>query len=91
MDVLPPLLVISPHLDDAVFSCGQLLEVHPGATVVTIFAGRPPPGTPLTDWDSAAGFGPGEDPIGRRREVEKRTARLWACSAHGPCGSTSWT
>jgi LmbE family N-acetylglucosaminyl deacetylase len=35
-------VVFSPHCDDAVFACGQLLETHPGALVVTMFAGRPP-------------------------------------------------
>jgi len=34
-------LVVSPHCDDAVFSCGDFLVAHPRASVVTIFAGRP--------------------------------------------------
>jgi len=34
-------LVISPHLDDAVFSCRQLLAQAPGSVVVTVFAGIP--------------------------------------------------
>ena len=62
-----PLAVISPHLDDAVFSCGRLLAAHPGARVVTVFAGRPPPTQALREWDAAAGFAPGEDMIGARR------------------------
>jgi LmbE family N-acetylglucosaminyl deacetylase len=36
-------LVISPHLDDAVLSCGRYLASHPGCTVVTVFAGLPDP------------------------------------------------
>jgi LmbE family N-acetylglucosaminyl deacetylase len=36
-----PLLVISPHLDDAVLSCGQLIKAKPGATIMTILAGFP--------------------------------------------------
>lgn len=35
------LLVVSPHLDDAVLSCGCWLASRPGAAVVTVFAGRP--------------------------------------------------
>jgi LmbE family N-acetylglucosaminyl deacetylase len=49
-------LVISPHLDDAVFSCGQLVAAHPGASIVTVLAGEPPGSQPLTEWDAASGF-----------------------------------
>jgi LmbE family N-acetylglucosaminyl deacetylase len=65
--VTPPLVVVSPHLDDAVLGCGALLAHHPGAAVVTVFAGRPPAGAPLRQWDQAAGFRPGDDVIGARR------------------------
>lgn len=34
-------MVVSPHLDDAVFSCGHFLYAHPSTTVVTVFAGAP--------------------------------------------------
>lgn len=36
-----PVMVLSPHLDDALFSCGKFLADHPGAIVVTVFAGAP--------------------------------------------------
>ncbi|VVE61948.1 hypothetical protein PCA31118_00848 [Pandoraea captiosa] len=49
-------LVISPHLDDAVFSCGRLLAAAPGAIVVTVFAGIPPDDVAAPPWDEAAGF-----------------------------------
>ena len=39
---LERVVVVSPHLDDAVLGCGRFLAVHPGATVVTVFAGNPP-------------------------------------------------
>ncbi len=61
---LPPLhragqcaapLVISPHLDDAVFSCGALLAAIPGSTVCTVFAGAPDK-PQRRAWDVAAGF-----------------------------------
>lgn len=42
------LLVISPHLDDAVFSVGQTLAAHQGSTVATIF-------TTGTDYDRRKG------------------------------------
>ena len=38
---LEPVLVLSPHLDDAVLSCGSFLHAHPSTTVVTVLAGAP--------------------------------------------------
>lgn len=70
-------LFISPHLDDAVFACGRLLASLPGATVATVFAGAPPPEMALTDWDRAAGFGPGDDIIGRRRDEDRRALAVF--------------
>lgn len=70
VDICGPLVVISPHCDDAVFACGRLLDAHPGSTVVTIFAGRPPGGQPITEWDRASGFQPGDDVIAVRREED---------------------
>lgn len=49
-----PCFVVSPHLDDAVFSCGMLLAAWPGAVVCTVFCGAPEP--PMqTPWDASAG------------------------------------
>jgi LmbE family N-acetylglucosaminyl deacetylase len=70
------LLVISPHCDDAVFACGQLLDAHPGSLVVTIFAGRPPAHLPLPEWDRAAGFQPGDDVSGMRRAEDQEALTL---------------
>ena len=45
MPVGTDLLVISPHLDDAVLSAGGRVAAGPGAVVVTVFAGgHPSPG-----------------------------------------------
>lgn len=71
-----PVLVLSPHLDDAVFACGRLLASVPAPTVATIFAGRPPPRAPLTEWDRASGFLPGEDVIGARRDEDRAALGL---------------
>jgi LmbE family N-acetylglucosaminyl deacetylase len=49
-----PLFVVSPHLDDAVFSCGMLLASHPGSVVCTVFCGVPAP-PQRTPWDESAG------------------------------------
>src|SRR5260370_1341142 len=56
---LERIVVVSPHLDDAVLGCSYLLAAHPGVVVVTAFAGRPdhypdPPG----HWDVLGGVGP---------------------------------
>jgi LmbE family N-acetylglucosaminyl deacetylase len=66
-----PLLVISPHLDDGVFACGQLLAEHPGSVVLTVCAGRPAAYPALTDWDRAAGFAPGDDIVALRRAEDR--------------------
>lgn len=71
-----PVLVLSPHLDDAVFACGRLLASVPSATVATIFAGRPPPDIPLTEWDRASGFHSGDDVIGARRNEDRAALGL---------------
>jgi LmbE family N-acetylglucosaminyl deacetylase len=64
------LVVISPHLDDGVLSCGQLLATQPGAVVVTVFAGQPERYPALTSWDQRAGFGPDDDVVAARREED---------------------
>ena len=38
---LEPVVVISPHLDDAVLSCALFLHAHPATTVMTVLAGAP--------------------------------------------------
>jgi LmbE family N-acetylglucosaminyl deacetylase len=65
------LLVLSPHLDDGVFSCGRLIASHPSCVVATVFAGRAPATQKLTDWDRACGFADGDDVIGARREEDR--------------------
>jgi LmbE family N-acetylglucosaminyl deacetylase len=51
----PRLFIVSPHFDDAVFSCGALLATHPDAVVCTVFA-APPEQDMHTEWDRNAGF-----------------------------------
>ncbi len=77
---LDEIVVISPHLDDAVLGCSQLMSRYPGTTVVTVFAGRPDAyPDPMTDWDTKAGFSVGDDVIAARRaEDVKALAELEA-------------
>ena len=50
-----PILVVSPHLDDAVLSMGQFLAGWPGATVMTVFSGIPEEES-VTTFDVNSGF-----------------------------------
>jgi LmbE family N-acetylglucosaminyl deacetylase len=76
-DALPgPLVVVSPHCDDAVLGCGELLAGHPGAEVVTVFAASPPSNAPLTPWDEAAGFQAGDAVMEARREEDRAALAL---------------
>jgi LmbE family N-acetylglucosaminyl deacetylase len=63
-------LVVSPHLDDAVLSCGLFLAAHPGSVVVTALAGIPA-GLPVNRWDEQCGFRPGDNVMAARREEDR--------------------
>ena len=65
------LVVVSPHLDDAVLGSSALLDRFGDAIVVTVFAGRPPAATALPAWDEAAGFRAGDDVVGARRAEDR--------------------
>ncbi|HWT70933.1 MAG TPA: PIG-L family deacetylase [Oxalicibacterium sp.] len=74
------LLVFSPHLDDAVLSCGEMLAQHAGAEVVTVFAALPQSGAPLTRWDAASGFHSAQEALAKRWQEDD--AALTLLSAH---------
>lgn len=79
MPALPPLdrlLVVSPHLDDGVFACGQLLAAHPGSTVLTVFAGAPADEDMRTEWDQRCGFRSSRDAIDTRRKEDREALAL---------------
>ncbi|MCU1427813.1 MAG: hypothetical protein JWL83_1813 [Actinomycetia bacterium] len=69
---LDRIVVVSPHLDDAVLGTGRLLARHPGATVITVFAGTPPAyPDPMREWDVQSGFGPGDDVMAARLDEDR--------------------
>jgi LmbE family N-acetylglucosaminyl deacetylase len=70
------MVVISPHLDDAVFGCGRLLAARPGSIVVTVFAGAPADGDRLTGWDTSCGFASAREAVQARREEDRRALAL---------------
>lgn len=69
-------LVISPHLDDAVFSCGQAIAQAPGSVVVTVFAGIPARDTAAPPWDRRAGFRSADEAVRARRDEDRRALAL---------------
>lgn len=73
MDMSGSVVVISPHFDDAVLSCGNWLAACPGSTVLTVYSGVPPSATPLTDWDRRCGFQSADQAMLARHE-ENRAA-----------------
>jgi LmbE family N-acetylglucosaminyl deacetylase len=74
------LLIFSPHLDDAVFACGELMAQHPGAQVVTVFASSPVDFCGVTPWDAASGFNSAQQAIAQRRMED--TQALSRLAAH---------
>ena len=75
-DELTRVVVLSPHPDDAVISCGQLLAHHPGSTVVTVFCGFPATyPDPPNPWAQLCGFSATDDIVAIRREEDRRALR----------------
>lgn len=73
------MLVISPHLDDAAFGCGELIAATPESLVVTLFAGIPSDTGLRTEWDCASGFSSAQQAMAaRRREDRAALERLGA-------------
>lgn len=72
-----PVLVVSPHLDDAVLSCGALLADRPGSTVLTVFAGGARDWSEHHDWDhDTCGFATGTNVVELRREEDGAAVSL---------------
>jgi LmbE family N-acetylglucosaminyl deacetylase len=69
-------LAVSPHLDDGVFSCGELLAAHPNAVVVTVFAGVPDAEDQSTGWDTDCGFASAHQAVISRRAEDRAALEL---------------
>ena len=70
---LPPpgaLLVVSPHLDDAVLSCSALLDRAEPIDVLTVFTGAPDPPV-RASWDKLTGFEDSAQSMAARREEDR--------------------
>jgi hypothetical protein len=73
-------ILISPHFDDAVLSCGRFMAIRPGLSVLTALAGSPAMWDVLTPWDRICGFSAGDDVISAR--LIEDAAALDVVSAH---------
>jgi len=69
-------LVLSPHLDDAVFSCGAFLHGCAKAAVATVFAGIPAGADELTSWDASSGFSSARQAVTMRREEDRQALAI---------------
>jgi hypothetical protein len=63
-------LIVSPHLDDAAFSCAALLDRPQPADVLTVFAGSPDP-PQRARWDMVTGFADSAEAMAARLEEER--------------------
>jgi LmbE family N-acetylglucosaminyl deacetylase len=77
-------MVVSPHFDDAVFSCGAWIAANPGTVVCTIFGGTPE-ATLQTEWDRQCGFDDSREAMNERvYENKAAVAVLSAVPVHFP-------
>jgi LmbE family N-acetylglucosaminyl deacetylase len=53
--------VVSPHFDDAVLSCTELMTRADRSTVITVFSSGPKRAGQISGWDRVCGFSAGDD------------------------------
>jgi LmbE family N-acetylglucosaminyl deacetylase len=83
VDLTGRVVVVSPHLDDAVLSCGELMRGLPDCVVLTVFAGSPTSWEGHSVWDhDFCGFAEGTDVVAARlREDDEALASLGVSAA----------
>lgn len=71
-----PVAVLSPHLDDGIFSLGAAIAAARGEVrVVTVLAGDPQSELPAGTWDAGAGFRTAGEAAQARRAEDNRACR----------------
>src|SRR5688500_1095031 len=70
------IVIVSPHLDDAVLSCWHLLESAADVGVVNVVSGSPPAGAPAAWRDPTAGAPGPIERMRERREEDRRSLAL---------------
>lgn len=73
---LGKLVILSPHLDDAVFACAQLIARRNDTILATLLAGIPSAEVTVSDWDRSAGFSCTQEAVTQRREEDRRALEL---------------
>jgi LmbE family N-acetylglucosaminyl deacetylase len=74
-------VVVGPHLDDAVLSCGALMSTIEDATVVTVFAGEASDWNEMTPWDEACGFSTPTNVVAARMIEDDQALSSLGCTA----------
>jgi LmbE family N-acetylglucosaminyl deacetylase len=73
-------LVVSPHLDDGIFSLGATIAADAqrgvGVSVLTVFGNNPASEAPARAWDRACGFATEGEAATARREEDRRACEL---------------
>jgi LmbE family N-acetylglucosaminyl deacetylase len=69
-------LVLSPHLDDAVFSCFHVVAVSGEVDVATLFAGVPDAGCEVPRWDRITGARDSAERVRQRIEEDRQALAL---------------
>jgi LmbE family N-acetylglucosaminyl deacetylase len=69
------MIYFSPHLDDAVLSCGEQIAVDEEPMVITVLAGSPGV-KPVTQYDVNCGFRNGEEAVMYRRWEDRRAVAV---------------
>jgi LmbE family N-acetylglucosaminyl deacetylase len=82
LDAEAPVLLLSPHLDDAVLSCWSVLTDSREVVVVNVFSGTPEPGL-VTQIDRMAGA---NESAGMMRERLAEDAEALALAGREPIG-----
>lgn len=77
--------VVSSHLDDGIFSCGDMLSHEKNTFVITVFAGIPKDENIITDYDLKTGFDSSHNAmIERQGEDIQACCHLGAAFIHLP-------
>jgi hypothetical protein len=74
-------VILSPHFDDAVLSCWQLLEAGGEVTVANVFTASPPSGRPSAWWDRLTGARDSITRMAERRAEDHAALELAGCEA----------
>lgn len=77
------MVILSPHLDDAILSCWHLLAEPGDVRVINVFDGAPPAGTPPPWWDSVTGATDARERLLERRREDRKALAGIGRSADG--------